>query len=91
MPVGIIVSDLLYLFEVWLLLLLLLFCFVLFCFCSVVFLILNILQIALRFPTAFWRKKIREADYFGHVPGTSEERGLFSVFYDVSKDVSRCI
>jgi len=52
------------------------------------FFFLNIFQIALKFPSAFWRKKIREADYFGHVPGTSEDRGLFSVFYDVSKDVS---
>jgi len=43
-------------------------------------------KIALKFPTAFWRNKIGDADYFGHVPGTSEDRGMFSVFYDVSRE-----
>ena len=42
----------------------------------------------MKFPKAFWRNKIGNADYFGHVPGAMEERGLFSVFYDVSRDVS---
>ena len=50
---------------------------------------LNILQIALKFPSAFWRNKIGDADYFGHVPGTSEDRGMFSVFYDVSREVRK--
>lgn len=42
-------------------------------------------KIALKFKTPFWRSKIGEADYFGHVPESVKDRGLFSVFYDVSK------
>jgi len=42
-------------------------------------------KIAIKFPKAFWKKKIGEADYFGHVPSSENDRGLFSVFYDVSK------
>ncbi|XP_065652086.1 lysine-specific histone demethylase 2 isoform X2 [Hydra vulgaris] len=42
-------------------------------------------KIALKFTKPFWRNKIGEADYFGHIPSSPKDRGLFSVFYDVSK------
>uniref|UniRef100_A0A3P8VET1 [histone-H3]-N(6),N(6)-dimethyl-L-lysine(4) FAD-dependent demethylase n=1 Tax=Cynoglossus semilaevis TaxID=244447 RepID=A0A3P8VET1_CYNSE len=40
-------------------------------------------KIALRFPHRFWDKKIQGADYFGHVPPSPDQRGMFSVFYDM--------
>ena len=43
-------------------------------------------KIALKFSKPFWRTKIGDADYFGHIPSSAKDRGLFSVFYDVSKD-----
>ena len=42
-------------------------------------------KIALKFSKPFWRTKIGDADYFGHIPSCVKDRGLFSVFYDVSK------
>ncbi|XP_062836737.1 lysine-specific histone demethylase 2 isoform X2 [Anolis carolinensis] len=40
-------------------------------------------KIALQFPYRFWDSKIQGADYFGHIPPSSNKRGLFSVFYDM--------
>ncbi|XP_066572012.1 lysine-specific histone demethylase 2 isoform X1 [Amia ocellicauda] len=40
-------------------------------------------KIALQFPYRFWDSKIQGADFFGHVPSTSDKRGLFGVFYDM--------
>uniref|UniRef100_A0A3Q2CQ89 [histone-H3]-N(6),N(6)-dimethyl-L-lysine(4) FAD-dependent demethylase n=1 Tax=Cyprinodon variegatus TaxID=28743 RepID=A0A3Q2CQ89_CYPVA len=40
-------------------------------------------KIALQFPNRFWDSKIQGADYFGHIPPSSEKRGMFSVFYDL--------
>uniref|UniRef100_A0A7M4FSM6 [histone-H3]-N(6),N(6)-dimethyl-L-lysine(4) FAD-dependent demethylase n=1 Tax=Crocodylus porosus TaxID=8502 RepID=A0A7M4FSM6_CROPO len=40
-------------------------------------------KIALQFPYRFWDSKIQGADFFGHVPPNSSQRGLFSVFYDM--------
>uniref|UniRef100_A0A5F8HDS1 Lysine demethylase 1B n=1 Tax=Monodelphis domestica TaxID=13616 RepID=A0A5F8HDS1_MONDO len=40
-------------------------------------------KIALEFPYRFWDNKIQGADFFGHVPPSSNKRGLFAVFYDM--------
>ncbi|XP_064409552.1 lysine-specific histone demethylase 2 isoform X3 [Latimeria chalumnae] len=40
-------------------------------------------KIALQFPYRFWDNKIQSADFFGHIPPSSEKRGLFGVFYDM--------
>lgn len=40
-------------------------------------------KIALQFPYRFWDRKVQGADYFGHVPPSPENRGMFSVFYDM--------
>ncbi|KAM9165047.1 lysine-specific histone demethylase 2 isoform 2-T2 [Pangshura tecta] len=40
-------------------------------------------KVALQFPYRFWDSKIQGADFFGHVPPSSSQRGLFSVFYDM--------
>lgn len=47
----------------------------------------SLAQIALRFPHRFWDKKIQGADYFGHVPPSPDQRGMFSVFYDMDPQV----
>lgn len=48
-------------------------------------------QIALQFPYRFWDSKIQGADFFGHVPPNSSQRGLFSVFYDMDPEVTYSI
>ncbi|GAB1298143.1 Lysine-specific histone demethylase 1B [Apodemus speciosus] len=40
-------------------------------------------KIALQFPYRFWDSKIQGADFFGHVPPSASQRGLFAVFYDM--------
>lgn len=40
-------------------------------------------QVVLKFPFAFWRKKVGDADFFGRVAKTKEDRGLFPMFYDM--------
>uniref|UniRef100_A0A8C5C6U9 Lysine demethylase 1B n=1 Tax=Gadus morhua TaxID=8049 RepID=A0A8C5C6U9_GADMO len=40
-------------------------------------------KIALQFPYRFWDKKVQGADYFGHVPPSPDQRGMFGVFYDL--------
>ena len=40
-------------------------------------------QVVLKFPYAFWRKKVGDADFFGHVAKTKEDRGFFPMFYDM--------
>ncbi|MGH0117274.1 UNVERIFIED_CONTAM: hypothetical protein FKN15_032241 [Acipenser sinensis] len=40
-------------------------------------------KIALQFPYRFWDGKIQGADFFGHIPPSSDKRGLFGVFYDM--------
>ena len=40
---------------------------------------------ALKFPHPFWRKTAGpDADFFGHICNSSEQRGMFGVFYDLS-------
>ena len=41
-------------------------------------------QVALKFPSPFWKKTLGNADFFGHVASTQERRGMFGVFYDMS-------
>uniref|UniRef100_A0A8C9ETN3 Lysine demethylase 1B n=1 Tax=Pavo cristatus TaxID=9049 RepID=A0A8C9ETN3_PAVCR len=48
-------------------------------------------KIALQFPYRFWDSKIQGADFFGHVPPNSSQRGLFSVFYDMDPEVTYSI
>ncbi|MBN3314364.1 KDM1B demethylase, partial [Atractosteus spatula] len=44
-------------------------------------------KIALQFPYRFWDSKIQGADFFGHLPPSSDKRGLFGVFYDMDPQV----
>ncbi|XP_054237763.1 lysine-specific histone demethylase 2 isoform X2 [Indicator indicator] len=48
-------------------------------------------KIALQFPYRFWDSKIQGADFFGHVPPNSSQRGLFSVFYDMDPENKQSI
>ncbi|XP_019850257.1 PREDICTED: lysine-specific histone demethylase 1B-like [Amphimedon queenslandica] len=41
-------------------------------------------KVTLTFKTPFWKEKIGNADIFGHIPLSTEKRGLFSVLYDIS-------
>ena len=42
-------------------------------------------KVALWFPTRFWEKKIKpNQDYFGHIPQSQEQRGLFNIFYIIN-------
>lgn len=45
-------------------------------------------QIALQFPYRFWDSKVQGADFFGHVPPSASQRGLFAVFYDMGPQVT---
>lgn len=47
-------------------------------------------QIALQFPYRFWDSKVQGADFFGHVPPSASQRGLFAVFYDMDSQVKFC-
>uniref|UniRef100_A0A8B7VWG1 [histone-H3]-N(6),N(6)-dimethyl-L-lysine(4) FAD-dependent demethylase n=3 Tax=Castor canadensis TaxID=51338 RepID=A0A8B7VWG1_CASCN len=40
-------------------------------------------KIALQFPYRFWDNKVQGADFFGHVPPSASQRGLFAVYYDM--------
>jgi len=40
--------------------------------------------VALLFPQPFWRSTVGNADFFGHVAASREQRGMFGVFYDLS-------
>lgn len=53
--------------------------------CSAVSLLAS--QIALQFPYRFWDSKVQGADFFGHVPPSASQRGLFAVFYDMDPQV----
>jgi hypothetical protein len=44
-------------------------------------------QIALQFPYRFWDNKVQGADFFGHVPPSASQRGLFAVYYDMDPQV----
>ncbi len=46
------------------------------------------LQVALKFPCAFWRNIVGSADFFGHITCTQTQRGMFGVFYDLSSKPS---
>ncbi|XP_048407671.1 lysine-specific histone demethylase 2 isoform X4 [Stegostoma tigrinum] len=48
-------------------------------------------KIALQFPYKFWEKKIQGADFFGHIPPSSNKRGLFGVFYDMDPQGEHCV
>nr|XP_010299708.1 PREDICTED: lysine-specific histone demethylase 1B isoform X2 [Balearica regulorum gibbericeps] len=48
-------------------------------------------KIALQFPYRFWDSKIQGADFFGHIPPNSSQRGLFSVFYDMDPEGKQSI
>ena len=41
-------------------------------------------KIALKFSRNFWKDRIKGGDFFGHVPVSSEVRGLFAIFYDLN-------
>lgn len=41
-------------------------------------------KVALKFSRPFWADRVTSADFFGHVPASPEQRGLFSVFFDLS-------
>ena len=43
----------------------------------------------MQFPTRFWDSKVQNTDYFGHIPSSEDKRGYFSVFYDMTPDVSK--
>lgn len=51
------------------------------------FFLSSLFQIALQFPYRFWDRRVQGADYFGHVPPSPENRGMFSVFYDMDPKV----
>lgn len=42
-------------------------------------------QVILKFPFAFWRKKVGDTDFFGRVAKNKEDRGLFPMFYDMAR------
>ena len=41
----------------------------------------------MQFKNKFWSDQIETADYFGHIPDSSEDRGFGCLFYDVSGKV----
>ena len=45
---------------------------------------LLMVQVALKFPCAFWRSTVGSADFFGHITSAQAQRGMFGVFYDLS-------
>lgn len=47
-------------------------------------------QIALQFPYRFWDGKVQGADFFGHVPPSASQRGLFGIYYDMDPQVKFC-
>ena len=53
------------------------------------FIILLLLQVILKFAVPFWRELIGDANFFGHVPTSSAERGMFGMYYDMSPPVNR--
>ena len=46
-------------------------------------------QVILKFPVPFWRSLVGDANFFGHVPTSSAERGMFGVYYDMSPPENR--
>lgn len=46
------------------------------------------LQVVLKFKYNFWQKIVQGADFFGHVPQSSEGRGHCGLFYDLCKKVT---
>ena len=47
-----------------------------------------VLQVVLKFKCNFWQKIVQGADFFGHVPHSSEGRGHCGLFYDLCKKVT---
>lgn len=47
-----------------------------------------LLQVVLKFKYNFWQKIVQGADFFGHVPQSSEGRGHCGLFYDLCKKVT---
>ncbi|MEJ1284758.1 lysine (K)-specific demethylase 1B [Cricetulus griseus] len=45
-------------------------------------------KIALQFPYRFWDGKVQGADFFGHVPPSASQRGLFGIYYDMDPQQS---
>ncbi|ESO82363.1 hypothetical protein LOTGIDRAFT_176287, partial [Lottia gigantea] len=43
--------------------------------------------VCLQFDKKFWKSKTDGDDFFGHVPVSESQRGLFNVFYDLSTSV----
>ena len=41
-------------------------------------------QVILKFVVPFWRELVGDANFFGHVPTSSAERGMFGMYYDMS-------
>ncbi|ESO94098.1 hypothetical protein LOTGIDRAFT_145165, partial [Lottia gigantea] len=41
-------------------------------------------KVCLQFDKKFWKSKTDGDDFFGHVPVSESQRGLFNVFYDLS-------
>ncbi|KAJ1200991.1 hypothetical protein NDU88_004809 [Pleurodeles waltl] len=48
-------------------------------------------KVALQFSHRFWDGKIQGADFFGHIPPSSNKRGLFGVFYDMDPQCKQAV
>lgn len=42
-------------------------------------------MVVLQFKRNFWKEKVKDVDVFGHIASDESSRGLFSVFYDLSR------
>ncbi|TRY56568.1 hypothetical protein DNTS_008400 [Danionella cerebrum] len=48
-------------------------------------------KVALRFPSRFWDGKVQGSDFFACAPPCAEQKGLFSVFQDMSPQGEQCV
>jgi len=48
-------------------------------------------KVALRFERCFWREKTQRAVVFGRIPKSTEDRGVFCVFYDLGASSSSAV